>query len=64
MYSMQGAVLAQTPVPWDTRAPAQDNGQRMRPHAKTHAKEGLVRAFVQWILYRLERRRILVMAIH
>ena len=27
MYSMQGAVLAQAPVPWDTRAPAQDNGQ-------------------------------------
>ena len=32
VHSMQGALLAQAPAPWDTRTPAQDNGQRMRPH--------------------------------
>ena len=41
MDSMQSAVLAQALVPWDTSAPAKDNGQSMRPHPKrqqhTHA---------------------------
>ena len=34
MYSMQGAVLAQALVPWDTRTPARDNRRQMHPHPK------------------------------